>query len=225
MPVTSLLPDRFPSTYVAGPNATLLPHLKSGRLAIFLDPATDQALMFCAARNVSASAINDMATHARGLVSLVLSAEAIDRLGIPMQPVRHRNIGWGQAVSIEARDGITTGISAAERAHTIRTATAPNAGPDDIVSPGHIFPIAIGADDDTARSSNNVLSHLGSVLQLVRIAGGGGAVISQILGAGGEVATVEEAMALAARTNLPTIDEIGMRKCTKLHCVTPARDI
>mgnify|MGYP001627920550 FL=1 len=222
MPMTSLLPAGRSSAESPATEETLLPHLEAGGLALFTDPASDKAMMFCAARNVTAGAINQMALHARGLVSLALSSDTVARLGLPMQPVRHRNAAWGQTVSIEASEGITTGISAAERAHTIRTATAADARPEDIVSPGHVFPVSVGPNGLNRQAAGNVLSHLDAVLQLVRMAGAGdGAVISQVLGPDGNLATVEEAMLLAGLHDWPTIDEAEMRRCYKPQCLRP----
>src|SRR5689334_8059778 len=90
-------------------------------------------------RTVTETQVNFMATHGRGLVSVALTAAKVEALRLPpMAP------GWGAddrgfTVSVEASGGITTGISARERAHTIRTLAAPDARPGDVTSPGHIF--------------------------------------------------------------------------------------
>lgn len=86
--------------------------------------------------------INFMATHGRGLICLPMRAEMLDDLQIP-DMVRHNNSRLGTAftVSIEAREGITTGISAADRARTIQVAVDDGSGPNDLVTPGHVFPL------------------------------------------------------------------------------------
>lgn len=94
-----------------------------------------------AAELVTPEAVNFMATHGRGLVCLPMAAELVDRLQIPqMAPHNRSRMGTAFTVSIEAARGTTTGISAADRAHTIRVAVAPTSGPDDLVTPGHVFP-------------------------------------------------------------------------------------
>ena len=95
-----------------------------------------------AAEKVTAESINFMAKRGRGLICLSMSAEMIDRLDLPMM-VDHNTSPFqtGFTVSIEARCGVTTGISAADRATTILTAVADNAKPSDLVRPGHVFPL------------------------------------------------------------------------------------
>jgi 3,4-dihydroxy 2-butanone 4-phosphate synthase/GTP cyclohydrolase II len=88
-------------------------------------------------------AINFMAKHGRGLICLAMERKQIERLGLP--PMAQSNTSPFQTaftVSIEAREGVTTGISAADRAHTIQVAISPGSGPQHIVSPGHVFPLA-----------------------------------------------------------------------------------
>jgi 3,4-dihydroxy 2-butanone 4-phosphate synthase/GTP cyclohydrolase II len=95
-----------------------------------------------AADKVTPDHINFMATHARGLICLAMDDTLIDRLELPMM-VRDNQASLGTAftVSIEARHGVSTGISARDRATTIRAAIADDAGPDSVVSPGHVFPL------------------------------------------------------------------------------------
>jgi 3,4-dihydroxy 2-butanone 4-phosphate synthase/GTP cyclohydrolase II len=95
-----------------------------------------------AAEFVTPQIINFMATHARGLICLPMAPELIDRLRLPlMAPKNESGFGTNFTVSIEARHGVTTGISAADRAATILAAVADDAGPQSIVTPGHIFPL------------------------------------------------------------------------------------
>jgi 3,4-dihydroxy 2-butanone 4-phosphate synthase/GTP cyclohydrolase II len=95
-----------------------------------------------AAEKVTPEAINFMARNGRGLICLSLAPEIVDRLKLPLM-VRDNRSPFNTAftVSIEARQGVTTGISAADRAHTILTAVADDAEPDDLVQPGHVFPL------------------------------------------------------------------------------------
>jgi 3,4-dihydroxy 2-butanone 4-phosphate synthase/GTP cyclohydrolase II len=97
-----------------------------------------------AAELVTPEDINFMATHARGLICLAMTGERLDRLDIPMMVDRGSNrsqFGTAFTVSIEAREGVSTGISAADRAKTVEVAVADDAEPSDIVTPGHIFPL------------------------------------------------------------------------------------
>jgi 3,4-dihydroxy 2-butanone 4-phosphate synthase/GTP cyclohydrolase II len=97
-----------------------------------------------AAETVSAEAINFMALHGRGLICLALDEEIVSRLDLPMMSAPGRNgppLGTAFTVSIEARAGVTTGISAADRAHTVKVAISPDTRPSDLVTPGHVFPL------------------------------------------------------------------------------------
>jgi 3,4-dihydroxy 2-butanone 4-phosphate synthase/GTP cyclohydrolase II len=95
-----------------------------------------------AAEKATPEAINFMAKYGRGLICLSLTAESVEQLRLPMMVSRNEApLQTAFTVSIEARRGVTTGISAADRAHTILTAIADNARPEDLVSPGHIFPL------------------------------------------------------------------------------------
>ncbi|MCC7011310.1 MAG: bifunctional 3,4-dihydroxy-2-butanone-4-phosphate synthase/GTP cyclohydrolase II [Planctomycetes bacterium] len=126
------------------PIQDVLEDLKRGRMVILVDDPGrenegDLALL---AEHVTPEAINFMAREARGLVCMPMAGELCDRLGLDMQVQKNMSkMGTGFTVSIEAAHGVTTGISAADRAHTIRTAVAPGAKREDLVSPGHIFPL------------------------------------------------------------------------------------
>jgi len=95
-----------------------------------------------AAEKVSPESINFMAKYGRGLICLSLAPEIVDRLKLPLMVTDNRSpFRTAFTVSIEARQGVTTGISAADRAHTILTAIADDAEPDDLIQPGHVFPL------------------------------------------------------------------------------------
>jgi 3,4-dihydroxy 2-butanone 4-phosphate synthase/GTP cyclohydrolase II len=95
-----------------------------------------------AAAAVTPEAINFMAIHGRGLICLTLTSDRVDKLGLPMMAANNQSpYHTAFTVSIEAREGVTTGISAADRAHTIKVAIDPSKGPQDLVVPGHIFPL------------------------------------------------------------------------------------
>lgn len=118
--------------------------IRNGRLVILVDDEDreNEGDLVMAAELATPEAINFMAVHGRGLICLSLTPQRCDQLELPMM-VRDNSSGFGTAftVSIEAATGVTTGISAADRARTIRVAVAPNAKPTDLSRPGHIFPL------------------------------------------------------------------------------------
>jgi 3,4-dihydroxy 2-butanone 4-phosphate synthase/GTP cyclohydrolase II len=121
-----------------------LDEIREGRMVILIDDEDreNEGDLVMAADHVTAAAVNFMATHARGLVCLSLTEERCRALDLNMMVDDNRSPRHTAfTVSIEARRGVTTGISAADRAHTIRTAVDPQAGPADLVSPGHVFPL------------------------------------------------------------------------------------
>lgn len=118
--------------------------IKNGKMVILVDDEDreNEGDLCMAAEFVTPEAINFMASHGRGLICLTLTEEHADRLGLsPMVRDNRSRFGTAFTVSIEAKRGVTTGISAADRATTIRTAVADDAKPEDLVSPGHVFPI------------------------------------------------------------------------------------
>ncbi len=118
--------------------------IKAGKMIILVDDEDreNEGDLYMAAESVDGSAINFMATHGRGLICLTLSGSLVDKLGLPMMvPKNTSPYGTGFTISIEAKTGVSTGISAADRARTVLAAVDPDAGPGDLVSPGHIFPL------------------------------------------------------------------------------------
>ncbi|HLL24684.1 MAG TPA: 3,4-dihydroxy-2-butanone-4-phosphate synthase, partial [Kofleriaceae bacterium] len=121
-----------------------LDEIRAGKMVILVDDEDreNEGDLVFAAELVTPEHINFMATHARGLICLAMDDSMIDKLELPMM-VRDNQASLGTAftVSIEARHGVTTGISARDRATTIRAAIADDARAEDVVSPGHIFPL------------------------------------------------------------------------------------
>lgn len=118
--------------------------IRAGKMVILVDDEDreNEGDLYMAASAVSSEAINFMATHGRGLICLTLSPDLIDKLELPMMVSDNKSpYGTGFTISIEATTGVTTGISAADRARTIEAAVAPDARPSDIISPGHVFPL------------------------------------------------------------------------------------
>jgi 3,4-dihydroxy 2-butanone 4-phosphate synthase/GTP cyclohydrolase II len=126
--------------------ASAIADVRAGKMIILVDDEDreNEGDLTMAAQFATAEAINFMATHGRGLICLALSEEQVDRLKLPMMNAPGRlgpALGTAFTVSIEARQGVTTGISAPDRAHTIRVAANPSVQADDIVTPGHVFPL------------------------------------------------------------------------------------
>lgn len=118
--------------------------IRAGRQIILVDDEDreNEGDLCMSAVHCRAEDINFMAQHGRGLICLTMTRERIDRLALPKMTTRNQSrFGTNFHVSIEAREGVTTGISAADRARTVRAAVARDARPDDLVSPGHMFPI------------------------------------------------------------------------------------
>ena len=118
--------------------------IRAGRFVVLVDDEDreNEGDLTIAAEFATPEAVNFMVTHARGLVCLCLTEERCDELGLRQMTEQNETpFGTAFTVSIEARDGITTGISAHDRAHTIQVAVDPSSGPRDLVQPGHIFPL------------------------------------------------------------------------------------
>lgn len=156
-----------------------------------------------AARHATPDAINFMATHGRGLICLCLTPEHAMRLGISLiNPGADRQSGRPHGRSIEARRGVSTGISAADRARTIAVAVDPASTGDDLVSPGHVFPLIAAAGGVAERPAA-----LEAAIELVRRAGAGdAAVICSILREDGEMARYDDVAEMVAQFGLKTAD-------------------
>ncbi|NUP96206.1 MAG: bifunctional 3,4-dihydroxy-2-butanone-4-phosphate synthase/GTP cyclohydrolase II [Planctomycetaceae bacterium] len=118
--------------------------MRSGRMIVLVDDEDreNEGDICCAAQFVTPEIINFMAKHARGLICLALDSQIVDQLELPLQSNENTSkFGTAFTVSIEARSGVTTGISAADRARTIQTAIKDDAKPSDLARPGHVFPL------------------------------------------------------------------------------------
>ncbi len=126
------------------PIEEVIEDILAGKMIILVDDEDreNEGDLCMAAEAVTPAAINFMATHGRGLICLTLSGDIVEQLKLPMMVSDNQSpYGTGFTISIEARTGVTTGISAADRARTVQAAVAPGATSHDIVSPGHIFPL------------------------------------------------------------------------------------
>ncbi len=142
---------------------------RNGRMFILVDDVgrENEGDLVIPAQMATPEAINFMATHGRGLICLSLTRERVDELGLPLMmrrnATRHET---AFTVSIEAKDGVTTGISAPDRARTIAVAIDPNRGRDDIATPGHVFPLVARAGGVLVRAG-----HTEAVVDIARLAG------------------------------------------------------
>lgn len=195
-------------------NAALQPALDAlakGRLIVISgDRLRGGDIDFCvAAQHVSAEAVNFMATHGRGLVCLALTPARAVRLGIELiNPGREGQSGRPHGRSFEAARGVSTGISAADRARTIAVAVAEGACASDLVSPGHVFPLITAENGVAERPAAAEAS-----IELCRRAGvGDAAVICAIMRDDGEMARIDEVAGMLARHTIPVADIGNMLK-------------
>jgi 3,4-dihydroxy 2-butanone 4-phosphate synthase/GTP cyclohydrolase II len=118
--------------------------IRNGKMVVLVDDEDreNEGDLVFAAEMVTPDLVNFMATHARGLICLAMDGPLVDRLQLPMMVSKNNSpLGTNFTVSIEAKTGVTTGISVHDRARTIAVAIDPKSGPGDVVSPGHIFPL------------------------------------------------------------------------------------
>ena len=178
--------------------------IRDGKIVIIVDDEDreNEGDLVCAAEKVTPEIINFMATHARGLICLPLTEERCDELRLPMQTSDNTySFGTAFTVSIEARHGVTTGISAADRATTILTAVNPASKPQDIARPGHIFPLRARAGGVLVRPGQTEAS-----VDLARIAGLYPAgVICEVMNADGTMARLPELQEFARRHDMKII--------------------
>lgn len=156
-----------------------------------------------AARAVAPASVNFMATHGRGLICLAIPSEQAVRLGISLiNSGTSRQSGRPFGQSIEARSGVETGISAADRARTIAVAASESATSDDITSPGHVFPLITRPGGVLERQAASE-----AAVDLCRLAGmGAAAALCSVMRPDGEMARIEEMGGFAAEHDIPIID-------------------
>lgn len=178
--------------------------IAKGKLVILVDDEDreNEGDLCMAAEKVTPEAINFMARYGRGLICLSLTPERVEELRLPMMTEDNTSpFGTAFTVSIEAKKGVTTGISAADRATTIRTAIAPDTKPEDLVRPGHVFPLKARPGGVLQRAGQTE----GSV-DLSRLSGLYPAgVICEIMNDDGTMARVPELIEFAKKQNLKTV--------------------
>ncbi len=174
----------------------ILADIKAGKMVIITDAEDreNEGDLVMAAQFVTPQAINFMIKHARGLVCLPMNDELVDRLRLPQMTQKNgAQYGTNFTVSIEAAEGISTGISAADRAHTIQTAVSPEVRPEDIVQPGHIFPLRSQKGGVLVRAG-----HTEAAVDLAQMSGlMPASVICEILNDDGTMARMPELMKFA----------------------------
>jgi 3,4-dihydroxy 2-butanone 4-phosphate synthase/GTP cyclohydrolase II len=191
------------------PIPEIIEEAREGRMFILVDEEDreNEGDLVIPAQFATPAQVNFMAKHGRGLICLALTPERAETLGLdPMTPRNQTRMGTAFTVSIEAREGVSTGISAHDRAHTIATAIDPTKDRRDIVSPGHVFPL-------TARDGGTLVraGHTEASVDISRAAGlNPSAVICEIMNDDGTMARLPELVAFAQFHNLKigAIDEL-----------------
>ena len=188
------------SDYLA-PAADLIEEARAGRMFILVDDEDreNEGDLVIPAQFATPDAINFMARHARGLICLAMTRHRVEQLGLPLMSqsnsTRHQT---AFTVSIEAKDGVTTGISAADRARTIGVAINPETGRDGIVTPGHVFPLVAREGGTLVRAG-----HTEAAVDLARLAGlNPSGVICEIMNDDGTMARLPDLCAFAQHHNL-----------------------
>jgi 3,4-dihydroxy 2-butanone 4-phosphate synthase/GTP cyclohydrolase II len=194
-----------------------LADIKAGKFVIVVDDEDreNEGDLTVAAEAITAEKINFMATYGRGLICLSMTGERMDYLQLPpMVEQNTSHFGTAFTVSIEARQGVTTGISAADRACTILTAIDPKAVPSDLVRPGHVFPIRARGGGVLERAGQTE-----AAVDLARLAGRSPAgVICEIMNEDGTMARMPELRDFASRHGMRIVsvaDIIAFRLCNE----------
>src|SRR3984893_15344353 len=195
----------------------LIEEARNGRMFILVDDEDreNEGDLIVPAQFATPDAINFMARHARGLICLALTQQRVDRLGLPLMSrqngTRHQT---AFTVSIEAREGVTTGISAADRAKTVAVAIHPDSSRDDITTPGHVFPLLAREGGTLVRAG-----HTEASVDIARKAGlNPSAVICEIMNDDGTMARLPDLVTFAQKHNLKLgsiADLIAHRRLTE----------
>jgi 3,4-dihydroxy 2-butanone 4-phosphate synthase/GTP cyclohydrolase II len=189
-----------PETGVS-PITDIVADIKAGRMVVLVDEAEreNEGDLLIAAEFVTPEVVNFMARYGRGLICLTLTEEKCRSLNLPLMVTNNRSpLGTNFTVSIEAAEGVTTGISAADRARTVQVAIRPDASPSDLVQPGHIFPLMAENGGVLVRAG-----HTEAGCDLARLAGlSPAAVICEVLKDNGEMARLPDLIEFAAQHQL-----------------------
>ncbi len=179
----------------------IIDEARNGRMYILVDDEDreNEGDLIIPAQMATPAAINFMATYGRGLICLSLDRARVDKLGLePMSRNNKESMQTAFTISIEAKEGVTTGISAADRARTVSVAIDATKGPDDIVTPGHVFPL-------TARDGGVLVraGHTEAAVDISRLAGlNPSGVICEIMNDDGSMARLDDLISFARRHDL-----------------------
>src|SRR3954451_122536 len=189
---------------------------REGRMGVVVDDEGrgNEGDLTIAAQFATPEAINFMATHARGLICLCLTEERADELGLrPMTDHNEAPLGTAFTVSVEAREGVTTGISAADRSRTIQVAIHPDSTPHDLVQPGHVFPLRA--------KPGGVLERMGqteAAVDLARLAGlNPSGVVCEIMNDDGTMARVADLVPYCERHGLKMVTVADLVEYRRRH--------
>jgi 3,4-dihydroxy 2-butanone 4-phosphate synthase / GTP cyclohydrolase II len=204
---------------VTTPFATIedaIEDIREGRMVIVVDDEDreNEGDLTIAAQFATPDAINFMATHARGLICLCLTEERADTLGLrPMTDHNEAPLGTAFTVSVEAREGVTTGISAADRSRTIQVAIHPESTAHDLVQPGHVFPLRA--------KPGGVLERIGqteAAVDLARLAGlNPSGVVCEIMNDDGTMARVADLVPYCERHGLKMVTVADLVEYRRRH--------
>jgi 3,4-dihydroxy 2-butanone 4-phosphate synthase / GTP cyclohydrolase II len=204
---------------VTTPFATIeeaVAEIREGRMVVVVDDPgrENEGDLTIAAQFATPEAINFMATHARGLICLCLTEERADELALrPMTDHNEAPLGTAFTVSVEAREGVTTGISAADRSHTIQVAIHPDSTPHELVQPGHVFPLRA--------KPGGVLERIGqteAAVDLARMAGLTPAgVVCEIMNDDGTMARVDDLVPYCERHGLKMVTVADLVEYRRRH--------
>ena len=190
--------------------------IRDGKMVVVVDAEDreNEGDLTMAAQFATPEAINFMATHGRGLICLTLTGDRCDELGLDLMAAKNESpFETAFTVSIEAREGVSTGISAHDRARTIQVAIDPGSRPRDLVQPGHVFPLKAKAGGVLERTGQTEAS-----VDLARLAGlNPSGVICEIMNDDGSMARVPDLEEYCARHDLKMVtvaDLIAYRRST-----------
>jgi 3,4-dihydroxy 2-butanone 4-phosphate synthase/GTP cyclohydrolase II len=190
--------------------------IRAGRMIVVVDDEDreNEGDLTIAAQFATPEAINFMATHARGLICLCLTEERADELGLrPMTDHNEAPLGTAFTVSVEAREGVTTGISAADRSRTIQVAISPDSTPYDLVQPGHVFPLRA--------KPGGVLERIGqteAAVDLARLAGlNPSGVVCEIMNDDGTMARVVDLVPYCERHGMKMVTVADLVEHRRRH--------
>jgi len=179
----------------------IIDEARNGRMFILVDDEDreNEGDLVIPAQMATPDAINFMAKHGRGLICLAMTRERIDQLGLePMARKNGTRMGTAFTVSIEAKEGVTTGISAADRARTVAVAIDAGNGPADLVSPGHVFPLVAREGGVLVRAG-----HTEAAVDVARLAGlNPSGVICEVMKDDGTMARLDDLVSFAQLHNL-----------------------